>query len=112
GAAIAIDLHRHLDAGIAERPETWEPAGEILDPRAAHLEHDVAGAQIGLARGPAVGQPHHDHAVIDLGGIEPEPGPGRTIATAKREQIVEDRLEQIDRHDHVEMLAALLARLL
>src|SRR5439155_7416730 len=70
-----------------------------------------AGAQVGLLRRPAARQSDHYNAVVDLGGVEAEPRPRRSVAPSEREQVVEDRLQQIDGNDHVEVLSALPARL-
>src|SRR3954469_8072233 len=112
GAAVAIDRERHLDAGIAERPDATKQAGKLGHFGAADREYHVAGAQLGLARGPAAGETDHHDPVVDLGGVESEPWPRRTIAAAEGEQVVEERLQEIDRHDHVEVLVALLPWLL
>ena len=62
---------------------------------------------------PAIGEADDDEPVFHFGGVEAEPRPRRRVAPAEFHQIVEDRLEQIDRHDHVEILRLpLLDRLL
>ena len=56
--------------------------------------------------------PTTTHLIVDLGRVEPEPRPRRPVAHAKREQVVKDRLEQINWHNHVEVFGPLFARLL
>ena len=58
------------------------------------------------AAGPFGGDADRHDLVLDLGRVHPEPGPRRLVDAAELAQIVEHRLEQIDRHDHVEMLAS------
>src|SRR5260221_14785262 len=104
GAAVAIDRHRHFHAGLAERPDLAKKTGKVLDLIAGNREHDVAGAQIGSLGRRAVGDPRHHDLVLDLGCVEPQPGPRRTVGPPEREQILEDRLENVDRDDHVQRL--------
>jgi hypothetical protein len=59
---------------------------------------------VGLLRRSLVGQADDDQPVLDLGGVEPEPRPRRRVAPAELHQVVEDRIQQIDRHDHVDVL--------
>src|SRR5437763_16521365 len=77
---IAINRHRHFDAGIAERPDSAKQACELADFRAADGQHDVAGAQIGLARRTAAREADDDHPVVDLRGVAPEPWARRAVA--------------------------------
>src|SRR5262249_35852887 len=112
-AAVAIDGQRHLDPGLAQRPDLAEEAREIAEFGAGHRQHHVAGAQIGLARRSAVGHPRHHDLVVDLGGVEAKPWPRWMVRPAHGQKIFEDRLEDVDRHDHVERLRRLaLAHLL
>ena len=60
--------------------------------------------------GPRSATPMIDDAVVDLGRIEAEPGPRRPVGPAVAQEVVEDRLEQIDRDDHVEVAGAFRAR--
>src|SRR4029453_6777812 len=57
-----------------------------------------------LAGGAAGGPPAHDDFVVGLGGVEAEPWARRMIWPAQGKEILEDRLEKVDRHDHVERL--------
>ena len=77
GLAVAVDQQRHLDAGLAERPDAPEEAGEIADLGAGDAEHDVAGAQVRLLRRAAAGEPQDGDVAADLGGIDAEPGARR-----------------------------------
>src|SRR5262249_13873164 len=60
GAAVAIDQQRHVDAGIAERPDLAEHGGEFADLAARDGEHDVAGMDVGGTRRATRGEPDHD----------------------------------------------------
>ena len=56
--------------------------------------------------GAIAGDADDDDAVVDLGRVHAKPRSRRAIDPAEAAQIVEDRFEQIDRHDHVDMLGA------
>src|SRR5262245_14577447 len=90
GAAVAIDQERHLDAGLAERPDVAEQARKLPHFRPGDGEHDVSGAQLGALRRPAGGDPDDDDPVLDLAGVEPEPRPRRAIAPPIGEEVVEN----------------------
>ena len=61
-----------------------------------------------LTRGGAAAGDASDHdVVVKLGCVEAEPWARRIVAPAKCEKIVEDRPQQVDGHDHVEMLVLL-----
>ena len=103
GFTPAVDGERRLDPGLAQGPDAAEEAGEVADRPARHRQHHVAALQAGLFRRPARGEPHDDDLVLGLGGVEPEPGPRRARGAAEGQEIVEDRREQVDGDDHVEM---------
>src|ERR1700680_4623047 len=104
GLAVAHERDRHLDPGFAERPDPAEEAGEIADLGAADGEHNVAGSKVGTLRRSALGDPGDRHLVVDLGRIEPEPGSWLAVGATDGPEIAEDWLQEIDRHDHVEVL--------
>ena len=103
GLAVAIDRDRHVDTGLALRPDAAEEAGEIATSLPAtestmspvRMSAFFAGPRSAARRRPAG---YH------FGGIEAEPRPRRHVAPAEFHQIVDDRLEQIDRHHHVDVL--------
>jgi hypothetical protein len=70
----------------------------------AHPQHNVARAQICPLRGPAIGKPQNGDVAADLGGIDTKPGAWRPVGAPDREQVAKDGLQQIDRHDHVDVL--------
>ena len=82
GLALAIDQQRHLDAGLAERPDAPEQSGEIATSAPATREHNVAGAQVGALRRAAAGQARHATLLADLGGVDAEPRARRTVGAA------------------------------
>src|SRR5215831_13768196 len=96
GLAIAIDSQRDFHAGLPVRPDAAEETGEIAYVLARDRNHDVAGAQVRFLRRTAIGETDNDQAILDFGGIEPEPRPWRRIAAAE--------LHEIDRHHHVDVL--------
>src|ERR1700751_3689960 len=98
GDALMIDRERHIDAGGAERPELAVETGLARDLFAVHSEDDVAGLEFGTRpRAPGGDADHHD-LVVDLGGIHAQPWPCRLVDPAEFPQVVEYRLEQVDRH--------------
>src|SRR5262245_52494591 len=103
GLAVAIDRYRDFDAGGTERPHLAIQSGKLAHLRARDRQQYVAGAQIRLLCGAVLGQPDDHQLILDRGGVEAEPGPRRLVRPPQREQVVEDRLQQIDRHDHVEV---------
>src|SRR4029077_8236290 len=102
--AVAEDCQRHFDPGLALRPDAAEEAGEIAHFAAGDGKHDVPGAQIGALGRSAVGETDDDEAVLHLGREQAEPGPRGRVAPAELREVVENRLQQVDRHDHVDVL--------
>src|SRR6202521_3183177 len=103
GPAVAFDLDRDFDARLAERPDAPEHAGETADFRAADGQHDIAGVQAGALRRAAIREADDHDAIFDLRRVKPEPGSRRPVGPPVAQEVIEDRLEEIDRHDHVEM---------
>src|SRR6266851_6738807 len=109
GDALVVDRQRHVDTGRAERPELsikLRLAGDLL---ALDGQDDIAGLELGARRRPLCGDADHHQLVLDLGREHPEPGPRRLVDTTEFAQIVDHRLEQIDRHDHVDVFGLALA---
>src|SRR3984893_15384438 len=109
GAAVPVDHQWHFHPGLAQRPYLAKKAGEVAHLGAGNGKYDVAAAQIGPARRPALGYPCDHHLVVDLGGVEPQPRPRRSVGTAQSQKVAEDRLENIDGYDHVERLGLTFA---
>src|SRR5690348_17509437 len=102
--AVAINRQRDFDAGVTLRPDAAEETRKVAHILAGDREHDVAGAQISLLCRAAIGQTDNDQTILDLGRIEPEPRPRRRVAAAELHEIVDDRVQQIDRYHHVDVL--------
>ena len=66
-------------AGRAAGPDAPPERGEARDRLVAHRQDVVARLQPGLARRAALGQAGDDDRVLDLGGVEAEPGPRRPV---------------------------------
>src|ERR1051326_2211346 len=77
GRAVAVNGHRHLDAGLALRPDAPEQAGEVAHLLAGDREHDVAVAQIGFLGRAAVGEAEDARPASPRGGERAEPRPRR-----------------------------------
>src|ERR1700722_6017151 len=103
------DGERHVHTGGPECPELAVKSGLTWDFFAVHGKEAVAALESGACRRAFRGDADHDDAVVDLGRKHPEPGPRRLVDAAEFAQIVEHRLEQIDRHDHVDMLGLSLS---
>src|ERR1700681_1454863 len=109
GYALVVDRERHIDTRGSERPELsikLRLAGDLL---ALDGQDDIAGLELGARRRPLCGDADHHQLVLDLGREHPEPGPRRLVDTTEFAQIVDHRLEQIDRHDHVDVFGLALA---
>src|SRR5262245_53040842 len=104
GRTLAIDQQWHLDAGLTQLPDAAEETGKIAHLGAGNAEDDIAGAQIRLLRRAAAGEPQDGDVAADLGGVDAEPGARGPVGAADGEEVVQDRLDEIDRHDHVDVL--------
>src|SRR4051812_32593834 len=109
GDAFMMYRQRHVDAGSAEAPQLLVEAGLARDLLAVDREDDVAGLELGTGGRAVGGDPDHNHAVVDLGRKESEPRPCRLVDAAEPAQIVQDRFQQVDRHDHVDVLGLAVA---
>ena len=78
-AAVALDPQRDFGTGVALRPDAAEQAGEIVRRFAGDRLHHVAGLQAGALGRAAIGDADDDDPVVDLGGVESEPRPGRPV---------------------------------
>src|SRR5580693_2616175 len=86
---------------------------EIRDLRSANARENVAAPQSRRRRWTTVGQGRNDDFSISLGGINPEPGPHRLVHTSISQEVIENRGQQVDRHDHVDVArSAMQGRLL
>src|SRR5690349_15378773 len=72
--AVAIDRQRHRDARLAGRQDAAEELGGLAHRCAIDCGDDAAGPQTRLLCGSVRGEAGHDDLVIDLGGVEAEPG--------------------------------------
>ena len=72
-------------------------------------ENDVAGLELGARRRTLAGDADHDEAVVDLGGVHAKPRPRRLVDAAEFPDVVEHRFQQVDRHDHVDVLGLAVA---
>src|SRR5436309_11111756 len=104
--ALAHQGHRDFDPCGAGAPDFPEQVGEPADPSARDLHHDVAHLYSGAFRGPAAREPRNHDMSFDFGRIEAQPGPGGPPCSAELHQVLENRLEQVDRYDHVALHGA------
>ena len=89
-----------------------EKIGEVIDLVSSHGEDEVADFDAGSLRRSACSKSHDEDLVVHLRGIEAEPRSRRAILPAEPEQVAKDRLQDIDRDDHVEVDGTLRAGLL
>src|SRR6185437_202386 len=106
GAAVAQQLDRDFSAGGAARPDLAIEIGEAGDALVAHRPDDIAGAHAGGGGRAALGEAGDDDLLVALGRVEADPRPRRLVALAVGEQLVEHRLQYVDRHDHVDVARA------
>ena len=104
-----VNGERHIDAGRPERPEFAVEGALARDLLALHRQNDVAGLELGARRRAVGGDADHHDLIVNLGRVHSEPGARRLVDAAEFTQIVEHRLEQVDRHDHVDVLGLALA---
>src|SRR5262245_45210431 len=107
-AALAADRERDRDAGLAKPPDTAEQPRKAAHGGAVHRQHHVALAQARLLRWAAGSDAQESHAAADLRDIDAEPRPRRPAGSADGGEVVEDRLQKIDWHDHVGIVALAL----
>src|SRR5207248_4333026 len=98
---LAQELQRHARAGVAAGPDAPEEIGEARRLAAGDFEHRVAYFYAGFLCWTA-GREAGDHeARARFGRIQAEPGPRQAVRPAELDHVVEDRREDVDRHDHV-----------
>src|SRR5260363_275736 len=83
GDALVMHREWHVHAGVAERPELAVEFALARHLVAIDAEDDVAGLQFGAGGGAVVRDADHHDAIVDLGGVEAEPGPGRLVDAAE-----------------------------
>ena len=56
-----------------------------------------------------LGDADDNEAVVDFGGVHAKPWPRRLVDAAEFPDVVEHRFQQVDRHDHVDVLGLAVA---
>src|SRR5207253_6002625 len=107
--ALVVDRERHVDAGGAERPELAIEAGLAGNLVAVDREDDIARLEFGARCRSLAGDADYHDAVVDFGGVHAEPRPRRLVDAAEFPDVVEHRLQQVDRYDHVDVFGLALA---
>ena len=98
---VAADLEDDVALGAAAAPDRVVHRGEVGDADAVDGQDDVARLQPGrLGRAVDGGADDVDLAG-DLDAVEAEPGAVAAARRAARAELAEDRLEQVDRDEHV-----------
>src|SRR6516165_1013344 len=100
--ALAIERQRHVHSGISQGPDAAKEAHEVSYRLASHGKNRIALVKPGTVRGTITGKADNRHLIAGFGGKQTEPGPWWNIGAAECAQIVEDRRQQVDRHDHVQ----------
>src|SRR5579875_2137422 len=88
-------------------PNPAKETGQALDRLAGHLDDAVAGLDLRARSGAAAREIGDDQAFLRFHRVHTEPGPRRQIGAAIFEELVEDRLEEIDGNDHVALTIGL-----
>src|SRR3954468_20392026 len=100
---FAQDLEGNEGAGGTEAPDAPPEVGEPEGPCAGHLDHDVAHLHARAFRG----RPRCDSGDHELRArlrrVHAEPRPRLAPGTAELQHVVEDRLEVVDRYQHVSL---------
>ncbi len=92
GTSTPADPRRHTLRNRSARPDARSPATSTTTSPGLHA---------GALRRCALRQSGDHEVAVLLGGIHPEPGPRRPVGLSHGEQIVENRLEHVDGHEHV-----------
>ena len=66
-----------------------------------HFDDQIAQPHTGLVGGPSLREAGDDELAADLRGVHAQPGPGRARGAAEARHVLEDRAQQVDRHEHV-----------
>src|SRR5437867_11563223 len=103
---LAHQGHRDFDPRGAGAPDFPEEIGKPADPSARDLDHDVAHLYTGALSGSAAREPRNHDMPFHFRRIKAEPGAGGPPRSAELHQVLEDRLEQVDRYDHVALHGA------
>src|SRR5256885_2283132 len=101
--AFALKNERHRGTGWAERPDLAEKIREAGHVLSRDRGDEVAGLQPGPVGGRARIAADDEHLAVEIGGEEPEPGMRRAVWAAARKHVAENRLQEVDRHHHVEL---------
>src|SRR5579863_2769438 len=100
GHALMMHGQRHIHTGRPKRPELAIEARLARDFIAVDGEGHIAGLEFGACGRALCGDADDHDLVVDLGGIHAKPGARRLVDAAELAQIVQDRLQEVDRHDH------------
>ena len=92
---------RYLGARGAALPDAAVEIGEVVDRLAGDVANDVAELHAGAFGRTAGREPLDGDAVFRLRRVDAEPRPGRPIDAAEVQHVVEDRIDQLARHEHV-----------
>ena len=108
-AAVTNHFDRDFDAG-----GTASPHSAIQIRQRAHRGFtdggdDVAAAKPRGRRRAAVGDPGDDDPTVALRGIDADPRPRRLVDAAPGAQLLDQRRQQVDRHDHVDVARHVLS---
>src|SRR6516165_4915214 len=83
--------------------------GEHRYPFSIDGHDDITRLDLGAGGGSFGSDADNHDLVFDLGRIKAEPWPHGSVDATKFAEIVEHRVQQIDRHNHIEMLVLAFA---
>src|SRR5947208_5453279 len=95
------DSQRDFGARRAAAPDIAIELGLRVDRVAAHRQDDVASLDTGPLCGAVGRHACHEQTSLNLVGGHAEPGSRGTRAMPGSDEIAHDRLDEIDRHEHV-----------
>src|SRR5581483_8366114 len=109
GDAFMMHRQQYVNACRSERPKLPVKVRLTGDLFAVDRENHVTSLEFGARGRPLRGNPDDDDASVDLGGKHSKPGARRLVDTAELSQVIEYRFQEIDRHNHVDMLRLAVA---
>src|SRR4029077_8955087 len=111
--AVANDFEWNLDPRRTTAPNLAIEIAQTFDLRSADAGENIAAADSRFGGRAPFSNARDDDFIAIFGRKDAKPRACRLVDPAVGEQIVEDRRQKVDRHDHIDVArAALLAELL
>src|ERR1700687_1437963 len=110
--AVANEHQRSLGAGRPQAPDCAKKWRQLRYPLTADFEHDIAGLHSRALGGPTAGESADHESLLDLRNVHARPRAHQSCAASLTDQVVDDGVKQVDRHEHVAVNGVLVDLLL